>query len=281
MSPNYEMVVKHIRQQLTNYIIDNNLKSLVLGVSGGIDSAIVAVLADKVCYELNIPLIGRTITIESNTPEEISRAELVGESLCTIYDSTNMDMVYGVLSNELVLDGEKDDIAYKIRQGNIKARLRMINLYNLASANKGMVLGTENKSEENIGFFTIGGDEISDFEPIKELWKTEVYELSDWLCDNEFKIDAPHSVYDKRGVALMACINADATDGLGISNTDINQILPGFIGTSREGYKEVDKILQKWIYNGSGDINNPVIQRHIKSEFKRKRPFIVKIIDKN
>lgn len=271
---NYSTVLTNIRSELRNYITEKHLKSLVLGVSGGIDSALVAAIAKPICDELNIPLIGRSITIGTNKPDEILRAKLIGESFCTDFKEDNMENEYNVLSHiNPLMENELTPlelVKWKIRNGNIKARLRMINLYNLASTNQGVVLGTENKCEENLGFFTIAGDETSDFEPIKELWKTEVYELSEWLVQNDLKTD-------RKKLALQSCIDAVATDGLGITNSDLEQILPNFQGSSRDGYKKVDEILQNWIYNKQGDINNPVIQRHINSDFKRKRPYVVKI----
>lgn len=273
---NYETILNNIRKQLKNHIKDNHLKCLVLGVSGGIDSALVAAIAKPVCDELNIPLIGRSITIVTNKDDEKERANLIGKSFCHDFKHIDLGMDYSILSKHINDDDSNigvshdDDISTKIRNGNIKARMRMIHLYHLASRYRGMVLGTENKCEENIGFFTIAGDETSDFEPIKELWKTEVYELSEWMIQNDLKIN-------NEKVALQSCIDAVATDGLGITNSDLEQILPNFSGTSREGYKIVDEILQNWIYNKQGDISNPVIQRHINSEFKRKRPYVVKI----
>jgi NAD+ synthase len=269
-----KFTVDSIRRELKTYLTETGLKSLVLGISGGIDSAIVAALAKPVCDELNIPLIGRYISIDSNKPEEKERADLIGNSLCTIYDSVKMDEEYSVLSLNIVLRDEVDDAditAYKIRMGNLKARLRMINLYHLASLNGGLVLSTDNRTEYLLGFWTLHGD-VGDYGMIQELWKTEVYKLSRWICDNEFKIDAPHSFYDKRGVALMSCVEATATDGLGITNSDLDQILPGFVGTSESGYSEVDAILSWYHTTGEGNIKHPVLQRHIKSEFKRNNP---------
>jgi len=79
----YEKAVNNIRKELKTYIQENNLKSLILGVSGGIDSALCAVLAKPVCDELNIPLIGRSLPSSSNKSVENSRAALIGKYFCT------------------------------------------------------------------------------------------------------------------------------------------------------------------------------------------------------
>ncbi|HRW22022.1 MAG TPA: hypothetical protein P5509_08620, partial [Bacteroidales bacterium] len=71
--------ISNIREELETYIENNNIKSLVLGISGGIDSALCAALAKPVCDKLNVPLIGRYIHIGSNKPEEKERAIEIGK----------------------------------------------------------------------------------------------------------------------------------------------------------------------------------------------------------
>lgn len=270
---NYETILNNIRKQLKKQITDNHLKSLILGISGGIDSALVAAIAKPICDELNIPLIGRSITISTNKQDEILRAKMIGESFCTNFREINLsydfDVIKWIDNDNIENITDNNDFSTKIRMGNIKARLRMIYLYNLASKYKGIVLGTENLTEKYLGFFTICGDEASDFEPIQELWKTEVYELSEWMVQNDLKTD-------QEKVALQSCIDAVATDGLGITNSDLDQILPNFKGSSRDGYKKVDEFLKGFLNGTYNDFTNPVIQRHINSNFKRNRPIVVK-----
>jgi NH3-dependent NAD+ synthetase len=90
MIKNYSDMVGKIRQILKDYIVKQNLKSLVLGVSGGIDSALVAALAKPVCDELNIKLIGRSLPCGTNTQDEIDRAKNVGELFC--HDFREIDL---------------------------------------------------------------------------------------------------------------------------------------------------------------------------------------------
>jgi len=98
------------------------------------------------------------------------------------------------------------------------------------------------------------------------LWKTEVYELAEYLSKNE-------NVHKQNtNLALKRCINADATDGLGISNTDLDQILPDFKGTSREGYAIVDQRLKTFLTSLTGDLDDPVVGRHLNTNFKRNWP---------
>ncbi len=261
MLTNYELAVSNIRMELKNYITKSNLKSLVLGISGGIDSALCAALAKPVCDELNIPIIGRSITISTNKADEISRAKNVGESYLTDFRDTNLTSTYDMMQLSVVEDvatANKDEKSFKIRMGNIKARIRMIYLYELASKNKGMVLSTDNYTEYLLGFWTLHGD-VGDYGMIQNLWKTEVYEMSRFLAKNN-----PDK---KQAKALLDCVTAVPTDGLGITNSDLDQI-------QADSYEEVDQILIDFILNKSKKFeNHPVIQRNKASNFKRINPY--------
>ena len=278
---NYESAVKNIRSELKNYVVNSNLKSLVLGVSGGIDSALVAALAYPVCTELNIPLIGRSIPIDTNKQDERDRALLIGKHFCTNFKEVDLTMKFMDLKEIDFIDYIPDVVnekSYKIRMGNIKARLRMVYLYNLASKNGGLVLSTDNWTEWLLGFWTLHGD-VGDYGMIQELWKSEVYDMAEWMVASEL-----FSTNVEQANALNQCIFALATDGLGVTNLgDLGQILPEFKGTSREGYKIVDNVLKDWSRRKAIPENmrheveskhgeGPVIKRHTGSNFKRKNP---------
>lgn len=262
---NTEQVIKNIRNEFKTYMKNTDRKSVVLGVSGGIDSALIAVLVKPVCDEIGIKLLGYSLPTNTNKPDEINRANNIGNYFCTKFSVQYIEKFVNSFVEEddtytefMILDNDKDK---KVAQGNIKARTRMILLYNHAFCNKGLVLSTDNLTEYQLGFSTIMGD-WGDLGLIQYLWKTEVYQLSQWIVDNELKTGE-----EKK--ALQDCINAIPTDGLGITNSDLDQI-----GVST--YKEVDDILKSYLENKIGDINNPVIQRHIKSQFKRNWPITLK-----
>ena len=262
MIKDYKTAVDNIRNILKTYISDNKIKSLVIGISGGIDSALSLALAKPVCDELNIPMIGRSITIETNKADEIARAKAMGEKFTS--DFKEVDLTEGFLSFVgLVTEATDEDtqsVAYKIRRGNIKARTRMVYLYDLAAKNKGMVLSTDNYTELLLGFWTLHGD-VGDYGMIQNLWKTEVYAMSRYLV-SDLKDQAAAET-------LQSCIDAVATDGLGITNSDLDQI-------QAKSYEEVDQILLKLIYH-TDDFedfkDHPVIQRKRNSEFKRNNPY--------
>lgn len=274
----YKKIIENIRKELEFYIINGNIKSLVLGVSGGIDSALVAALAKPVCDKLNIPLIGRSLPITTNNPDEIERAALIGKVYCTDFKQENLGEIFNSFSiiNPFNEDAEENPKNWKIRNGNIKARLRMTYLYNLAALNNGLVLSTDNWTEYLLGFWTLHGD-VGDYGMIQELWKSEVYDIAEWIANNE-------SGFIDEAMALTLCVEAMATDGLGINGLgDLGQIFPEWKGNSRDGYTKVDGILQIWkkldilgpkqrtiIIEKLKD--SPIIKRHIASEFKRNNP---------
>ena len=150
-------VADMMRSEICNYIRQNKLRAVVLGESGGIDSALTSALVSDVCKELDIPFFGRCLSIETNTSEEIERAIAVGSSFCSDFKHVDLTLLYQqtVVAIEETDGNENCNTKeYKLRMGNIKARLRMIYLYNLAQKHKGIVLGTDNYTEWMLGFDT-------------------------------------------------------------------------------------------------------------------------------
>jgi len=247
-----------------------SIDTFVLGISGGIDSAVTAALARRVCDEFTtrkVRLIGVCLYIDGNKKDEMARAQSVGEALCDEFSMVSLDGAFMRLMADLdphlhaKYTAELPKCTYqdRIRAGNIKARIRMIHLYNLAQANSGLVLSTDNFTELQLGFWTLHGD-VGDFGFIQNLWKTEVYGLAEAL-----------------GEPLTACVEAKPTDGLGVSDSDISQLLPGWEPaegqTYVDAYRLIDEVLIDYFtHNCTFDLDHPVILRHKASQFKRKNP---------
>lgn len=263
MIKDYKKAVENIRRELKSYIDDHGLKSLIIGVSGGIDSALTMALAKPVCDDMGVNLIARSITIVTNKSEEVERARNMGRFFATDFEDVDLSNAFDVLSNLLM---EKEDHentenqSFKIRLGNIKARTRMMYLYDLAAKHHGLVLSTDNYTELLLGFWTLHGD-VGDYGMIQNLWKTEVYGMATHIADNLEDEEAAN--------ALRACINAVPTDGLGITNSDLDQI-------KAKSYEEVDTILMTLLDKSKelGEYaNHPVVVRKLASEFKRNNPY--------
>jgi NAD+ synthase len=141
---------------------------------------------------------------------------------------------------------------YKLRLGNIMARVRMIVLYDLAKKHQGLVCGTENKSEFLLGYFTRFGDEASDFEPIRHLYKTQILELAKHL-------NLPQKI-----------ISQTPTAGLWSSQTDEKEF--GFT------YQEADKVLDLYLNHKKTISPNAqkILSRVNKNSFKHHLPYLAK-----
>lgn len=291
---NYEHVFNTLVEETAKYITKNNLKAMVLGISGGIDSTVVAAICHEVSKKTGIPLIGRSLPIR-NKNDEFDVSKLVGEAFCDDFKIVGLYRQYRDLLLEIVYQEEGKDMSIlsmeqskmqtPIANGNIQARLRMIYLYNLASIHRGLVMSTDNQTEYQLGFWTIHGD-VGDFDPIQGLWKTEVYELANWLVsyyrsnkgsyvpsDNTAERDKRWDMED----ALIKSIALTPTDGLGISNSDLDQI-------GAKSYYDVDRVLQTLTCKASPendklqdeltselgpDVVGKITERHFKSRFKR------------
>ena len=266
---NYEKIFENIVEAACNYIASNKIKDLVIGMSGGIDSTLTAALAREVTDRLDtkITLIGRTIDIESRA-SEIDRAINVMNAFCHGCGRDAMTKFYRTATKELMwVGGSSNSTKDRIRRGNIKARLRMIRLYDLANSLDGMVLSTDNYTEYLLGFWTLHGD-VGDFGMIQNLWKTEVYELAEYLV-KKLDLSGHHIQAD----ALKECIDAVPTDGLGVTNSDFDQILPDYDKdmSPKEVYREIDETLR--LRRGAAHDHSEVVKRHRATEFKRTNPF--------
>ena len=146
---NYEHVFNVLVDKTAEYVTSNNLKVMVLGISGGIDSTVVAAICHEVSKKTGIPLIGRSLPIK-NKSDEFDVSKLVGEAFCDeglIKDCKGYDWYW-------VSDLEELADRTPIANGNIQARCRMIHLYDIASIRKGLVMSTDNQTEYQLGFWT-------------------------------------------------------------------------------------------------------------------------------
>lgn len=231
------------------YLKDNNLRCMVLGISGGLDSTVTA----AICHEVEkrnsgIKFIGVSLPCSSNTIKENNSATECMNAFCKEgnYWTENLQKEYMLMKATCELHGESTHIS----QGNIKARLRMIYLYNIASINHGLVMDTDNLTEHYLGFFTIHGD-VADFNPIGGLWKHEVYELAQYLYNEYY--EAPFGPDGDKHYALEQALNIRPTDGNGVNDLgDMGQIAPAFAHDKNiDAYEKVDDIIQTYLeYRG-------------------------------
>jgi NAD+ synthase len=205
-------------------------KGIVLGLSGGIDSAVVAALAKAAVGKNNLLVL--FMPCNSN-PQDLKDAKLVAHQLGL--KSKLMDLS-GVYNNFLkVLPG-----AISLARGNLKPRLRMNTLYYFANKLNYLVCGTGNKSELLVGYFTKYGDGGVDILPIADLFKRQVRQLA-----RELKI--PQGIITKPPTAGLWYGQTDEGE-MGITYNELDDILDRFCNHKRQiaGSKKVDKVIRMY-----------------------------------
>ena len=183
----YVELKKRIVTWIKDYADSNGIKSLVVGVSGGIDSAVVSTL----CAETGLPTYALTMPLLSKK-ENTALSDGHALGLVKRYSNVtnvNVDLTDSYKVFNLTVDDEftKNELA----NANTKSRLRMVTLYQVAGSVGGIVVGTGNKVEDyGIGFYTKYGDGGVDIAPIADLYKTEVRELGSYIGVRREIIDA-------------------------------------------------------------------------------------------
>ena len=197
-------IATEISSWLTNYLKTNKLECFVVGVSGGVDSALVSTL----CAQTGIKTIVLNLPLHSKQ-ENTSLSDLHCNWLKTTFKNVevqNIDLseTFDSFRGKILETTESNDLCF----ANAKSRLRMITLYYIAGAHSGLVVGTGNKVEDfGVGFYTKYGDGGVDISPIADLSKTQVRKMATTL-----------------GVRLEI-LSATPTDGLWEdSRTDEQQI---------------------------------------------------------
>ena len=180
--------VDFIKNWITNYIqsMPKKASALVVGVSGGIDSAVVSTISSMTglkTFVLSMPI--KQIKIQDDL-SKLHCKWLVSNFKNVSYLNVNLDNVFSSFENAL---GENNsEHAY----ANSRARLRMTTLYQVAGSNNGIVVGTGNKVEDfGVGFYTKYGDGGVDISPIADCTKSQVWEMGEFLEIDHKIISAP------------------------------------------------------------------------------------------
>ena len=201
-----EKAVNHIVNWLKEYAINAGVNGFVVGISGGIDSAVTSTLCAKT--GLNVLCVEMPI---HQAPSHVTRAQEHIAQLKQRFDNvddtrTDLTPVFETFKTEVFFDGDQATIDMAL--ANTRARLRMTTLYYYAGLYKLLVAGTGNKVEDfGVGFYTKYGDGGVDLSPIADLMKSEVYKLGEFL-------QVPESI-----------MNAAPSDGLfGDARSDEDQI---------------------------------------------------------
>lgn len=228
------------------------VSGVVVGISGGIDSALAATFAVKA--------LGKDRVLGIHMPESNLTPAVDSEDAETLADWLGIEYrtidISGIISAFMAAVPESES-ADRLTRGNLKARTRMSLLYFHANKLNRMVIGTGNKTEILLGYYTKYGDGGVDFEPIGGLYKTEVWELSR-------RLGIPEALITKKPSAGLWAGQTDEED-LGISYVKVDEVLRMI-----EDGVEPEKTLNKT--GISAEQLDSVTRRIERNEHKRKAP---------
>ena len=247
--------IKNIKQNLMSFlkeeVLKTGLKKVTLGLSGGLDSAVVAVLCKEVFDDnLNCVLMPSQFSSKASIDDAIE--------LCKKFD-----IKYEIVSIEPMLSAYlKNMQESSLRIGNFSARLRMSVLYDISARENSLVVGTSNKSELLLGYGTIFGDLACAINPIGDIYKSDLFEFAKYLGVND-------SILKKAPSADFYEGQSDEAD-LGYSYSKIDSLLKKMIDENRSK----DELLAL----GFEDEFIETIKKRVKiNEFKRRLPIVAKI----
>lgn len=236
---NLEELERKLVSWLQERVVQAGAKGTVVGLSGGLDSAVVAVLCQKAFPQENLAVIMPCHSME----EDAAHAKLLAEEFGIPYRLLTLDTVYDSMLALLTEDMAGDEVL-AIARANLKPRLRMLVLYFYAAQHNYLVVGTSNRSEIAVGYFTKYGDGGADLLPLGNLVKTEVVAMASHL-------GIPREIIEKPPSGGLWPGQTDEAE-MGISYRDLDAYLKG---------GKIDPLVQARIED---------LQR--KSQHKRERP---------
>lgn len=250
---------KQITDQLIAFIKKSfdstGFSDAVIGLSGGLDSAVSCILAVRALgadhvYPTLLPY--GSLSMQSAL-DAMSVIEMLKMSPTHVARVDIKPILDPITAKEFGMDN--------IRKGNLMARARMMILFDHAKKRNALVIGTENKSEHLLGYFTRFGDEASDIEPLRNLYKIQVYELAKYLS-------VPQAILTKKPTAGLWEGQTDEGE-LGFTYKDADEIL----SLSFDGKKSADEVVAAGF---SKDIVDSVLSRVRANDFKHHLPILPK-----
>jgi NAD+ synthase len=252
-----QLNMKYVHKLLVDFIRDEicnaGMERAVVGLSGGVDSSVVAYLSAEALGKENV--LNVLLPYKTSSPDSIEDAKLVVEKLGTrseLIDITGMVDAYL----------EKTPQSSNVRKGNVMARVRMIVLYDLSARENALVVGTSNKTEFMLGYGTIYGDMACGINPLGDLYKTQVWQLAE-------SIGVPENIVKKKPSADLWVGQTDEGE-LGLLYADVDRLLYHMIDERRSD----DELAQLGFSRAFINRVHTLVQRN---QFKRRPPTIAKI----
>ncbi|MBI3577671.1 NAD(+) synthase [Candidatus Gottesmanbacteria bacterium] len=262
-------------KRTAKYLKDNNLNGITTGISGGIDSAVTAIIGLKALELLKKLGYKATYTYLfldcDSDPYDLKKAEALAAKFK--FDVEYVDLNDWYKSSPLLKRIPPGHSREKIAQGNIKARLRMITLYHTAQIHGYIYLDTDDISEEWMGFWTKHGDE-GDLKILQHVTKTELYDIGEYLGIPKIILDS------KPGDGLKVTPGSLAQHQLGLDYVYIEYIMSRFIGKgfdydgpmkqlNSKKYQKLMTDVAKEMKRSREEVTN-ILMQSLKTAYKRK-----------
>ncbi len=244
-----ELLVQFLRDETRNAGFSRG----VIGVSGGVDSAVSAYLSAQALGPENT--VGILMPYRTSSAESIRDAERVVKELGIKSERIDISPMVDAYC-------DKEKISDNLRRGNVMARVRMIVLYDISARERALVIGTSNKTEIMVGYGTLFGDTASALNPLGDLYKTQVWQLAGAL-------GVPTAIIEKKPTADLWAGQTDE-DELGCSYDKLDELLFQMIDERRSD-EELVKI------GFAADFIKAVRSKVSANQFKRRPPVIAKV----
>ncbi len=241
---------------LKDYLRKNSINKVFLGLSGGIDSAVVLCIAAKACKKIDIQTI--MMPTKYTSKMSLDDAKKLANNIGVKYTIKRIDSLNNKINKMFEVDFS--DYAPDVTEENIQARIRGLLLMTYANKFKGVVLATSNKSESAVGYATLYGDMVGGFSVLKDVPKTWVYKLAEYI--NEKEIIIPNRIITRAPSAELKDNQSDQ------DSLPEYEILDGIIDLYLENSQSPSEIIKKGY--SALEVKKVVKLIH-SSEFKRRQ----------
>jgi NAD+ synthase (glutamine-hydrolysing) len=265
--PLWQEVREHIVAAIKSYYKEGGFKKIVVGLSGGIDSALVATLAVQSVGANNV--LGVLMPGPFSSNHSIDDSLRLCKNLAIEHNIIPINPIYDTFLTQLSL-GSLKEAPFGIMHENLQARARGTLLMAYSNHFGALVLNTCNKSEDAVGYSTLYGDAIGGFAPIGDLYKTEIYKLAESINKKEGKEIIPHAIFSKAPSAELK-ENQKDSDSLPSYNI-LDAILRAYLD-EKKSPKQIAielSLKQEEVFS--------VIKKIYSSEYKRKQsPLVLRL----